>query len=48
MALSNPIFRSAGGGSGGPVNIPIKRILMWIGIAIVLVSSSASRAAASR
>src|SRR5689334_9600713 len=37
MALSNPIFRSAGGGSGGPVNIPIKRILMWVAIAVVLV-----------
>lgn len=34
--MSNPIFRS-GGGTGGPVDIPIKRILMWIAVAIVLV-----------
>ncbi len=37
MASSNPIFRSAGGGSGGPIDIPIKRILMWAAIAVVLV-----------
>jgi regulator of protease activity HflC (stomatin/prohibitin superfamily) len=37
MALSNPIFRSAGsGGPGGMPQIPIKRILVWIAIAIVL------------
>jgi len=37
MALSNPIFRSAGnGGPGGMPQIPIKRILLWIAIAIVL------------
>jgi hypothetical protein len=36
MALSNPIFRSAGnGGSSGP-DIPVKRILMWALIAIVV------------
>jgi prohibitin 2 len=38
MALSNPIFRSAGnGGSGGPVAIPLKRIVVWLAIAVVLV-----------
>ena len=37
MALSNPIFRNAGsGGSGGMPQIPVKRILMWIAIAVVL------------
>jgi prohibitin 2 len=37
MALSNPIFRSAGnGGSGGPTSIPVKRILLWVAIGIVL------------
>ena len=37
MALSNPIFRGAGnGGPGGMPQIPIKRILLWIAIAIVL------------
>jgi prohibitin 2 len=38
MALSNPIFRGAGnGGSGGMPAIPVKRILMWLLIAAVLV-----------
>jgi prohibitin 2 len=38
MALSNPIFRNAGGGggSGGPA-IPVKRILLWAAIGAVLV-----------
>jgi prohibitin 2 len=37
MAFSNPIFRGAGnGGPGGMPQIPIKRILLWIAIAIVL------------
>jgi prohibitin 2 len=37
MAFSNPVFRGAGnGGSGGPTEIPVKRILMWVAIGIVL------------
>ena len=37
MALSNPIFRGPGnGGSGGMPQIPVKRILMWIAIAVIL------------
>ena len=37
MAFSNPIFRSAGnGGGGGMPAIPVKRILTWVLIAIVL------------
>jgi regulator of protease activity HflC (stomatin/prohibitin superfamily) len=36
MALSNPIFRGTGNGGGMP-EIPVKRILMWIAIAAVLV-----------
>src|SRR5690349_21723712 len=37
MAFSNPIFRGAGnGGPGGMPQLPIKRILLWIAIAIVL------------
>jgi prohibitin 2 len=37
MALSNPIFRNAGnGGQGGLPAIPVKRILLWVAIGIVL------------
>jgi regulator of protease activity HflC (stomatin/prohibitin superfamily) len=37
MALNNPIFRSAGNGGSGVPTIPVKRILMWVAIAIVLI-----------
>jgi prohibitin 2 len=37
MALSNPIFRNTGNGGPGIPSIPVKRILMWVAIAIVLV-----------
>jgi prohibitin 2 len=37
MAFSNPIFRGPGnGGSSGMPQIPVKRILMWVAIAVVL------------
>jgi regulator of protease activity HflC (stomatin/prohibitin superfamily) len=36
MAFSNPIFRGAGNGNGGMPAIPVKRILTWILVAVVL------------
>src|SRR3954469_22027838 len=37
MALNNPIFRGAGnGGGGGLPDIPVKRIIMWVLVAAVL------------
>lgn len=37
MALNNPVFRSVGNGGSGIPPIPVKRILMWIAIAAILV-----------
>src|SRR3954465_5903451 len=38
MALNNPIFRGTGnGGAGGMPDISVKRIIMWVLIAAVLV-----------
>src|SRR5690348_7246730 len=37
MAFTNSVFRTVGnGGPGGPPSIPVKRILLWIAIGIVL------------
>lgn len=36
MASSNPIFRSVGSGGNGP-DIPVKRILVWIVVAIIAI-----------
>ena len=36
MAFGSPILRNVGGGDG-PLKLPIGRILMWIGIAIIAI-----------